>query len=187
MQHVYWLAVMVVVSSPLAGAVEFQGQPNPPEEIPGIPPAVLEAVRVSDYPSSVVVPADVVLQQADLLQPVTEEGWIVTNQPACDGLLDEASRRYWDLDYPLQLRQYDTQIRLLQAELYNLWRRHAVYRYFNKTGVLMVTVQDNQLAILALHERLRNLRYERMLFIRHNHLERKWHHAGAIVTDTIAD
>lgn len=150
--------------------------PGIPETLPGVPPAVPKDYVICPpaYPAPQFVPPELLLQQADSVQPLNELGWIVTTRPvdSCDRITpDAATREFRDITYPLQLRQLDTQIRLAQVELANWRERVDVYRYFNKTGVLMVDYQNSQLTVLALQERVRNLRYERMLVIRHRNRE----------------
>jgi hypothetical protein len=137
------------------------------------PPIAVCAPRFS---TPLFVPAEEVLRQAARKQPVTSDGWIVQNRPvsSCDRFVGTAEQRAYELwEKPLQLRRYDAQIRLLQAELGSLQRKLQTYHYFNKAGALPVTVENTQLAILAAEERLKLARDERMLFLRWQNLERQ--------------
>jgi hypothetical protein len=120
------------------------------------------------------VPAEELLKRAEQEQQVTPEGWIVRNRPVpeCVNCLeDQATRAYKLFEYPLKIRDYDTRIRLAEAEVASLQRQLQELKYFNKTGPLFVTVENARLALLESLERLRNLRYERMLFVRLKNLE----------------
>ena len=120
------------------------------------------------------MPAEEVLREAEQLQPATPEGWIVRNRPVseCVNCVEDlAALRYKMFEFPLKRRQYDSKIRLLQAELASWQRKMTTYKYFNKTRALAVTVENTQLTILGTQEQLRNLRYERMLFLRQHSLE----------------
>jgi hypothetical protein len=121
------------------------------------------------------VPADVLLQQADARHPPTAEGWIVRDDPTnlWIGEFDPARRANDDFGYLVRLRQYDSQIRITRAEIDSWRRRLSVYRYFNKTGALFITTENTFLSLINLEEQLRNLRYERMLFMRQHHQERQ--------------
>lgn len=128
------------------------------------------------YSTPIVVSADELLREADQVAPVTPEGWIVRNRPVgdcanCVG--DIEAMRYKMFEYPLKLRQYNSKIRLLNAELASWQRKMTTYKYFNKAQGIPVTVENTRLTILATQEQLRNLRYERMLFIRQHQLEQQ--------------
>lgn len=128
------------------------------------------------YDTPMFIPADELLREANAVQPVTKEGWIVQNRPVsdCANYVGDAETRSRELfKLPLQLRRYDSQIRLLEVEAASLRRRMGNYDYFNKAGALFVTVENTRLAYVAVQEQLRNLRYERMLFIRMQNLERQ--------------
>lgn len=128
------------------------------------------------YSTPLFIPADELLREANELQPPTPDGWIVQNRPVTDCVNDlgDAGQRFREqFDLPLQLRRYNSQIRLLEAEAASLQRRMANYRYFNKAGALFVTVENTRLAYVAVQEQLRNLRYERTLFIRRENVERQ--------------
>jgi hypothetical protein len=100
----------------------------------------------------------------------------VRNRPVSDCahcIGDAASRSYELLEYPLKLRQFDAQIRLAQAEVFSWQRRLENYKYFNKAGALFIAVENTRLTYREAQERLRNLRYERMLFVRLHGLEKQ--------------
>lgn len=157
--------------------------------IAGFPATVIgpHVVAPPKYFEPVYVPADVLLDQAEVVQPRTKEGWIVRNRPVFADCLtaDPAARAYASFEYPLRLRNYESQIRLAQAEVDSWRRRLAVYSYFNKAGGLMVTVEDARLALLEATERLRNLRYEQTLFIRHHNQERHLQQHGVILSQEV--
>lgn len=145
------------------------------------PPAAAQlpiVVCPPKYTVPLFVPADELLRQAKQTQPETPEGWIIRHRPVldCNNYVgDAAAREEQFFHYPLKLRQYNTQIRMLQAELASWNRRLANYNYFNKGGALPVTVENTWLYLLATQERLRNVRYERMLFFRLQEIERQLH------------
>jgi hypothetical protein len=147
---VIWILFAVAAPAALA-----QAPPAAPSQAPVAVPAVYEAPEF--------VPADVLLRQADQIQPLTAEGWIVTTRPVVDCAAAPAFRGYDEL---MRFREYQTQLRLVRAEIAILDERLAVYHYFNKAGALMVDFQNTLLARIAAGERLRNLRYEHMLYTR---------------------
>ena len=152
-----------------------------PGDMQGIPSEFPMAVPMNSL-EPVFVPADVLLKQADEIQPVTPEGWIVTTRPAS---VYAAVTAYRDYDYLSRLRNYETQIRLTRVEIHMLEQRLVVYRYFNKTGVLLIDFQNTQLAKLAAEERLRNIRFERMLFFREQN--RHFHPPDMVVSREFLD
>jgi hypothetical protein len=128
------------------------------------------------YSTPMVIPADELLREANTVQPLTKEGWIVQNRPVsdCANYVGDAETRFREhFKLPLQLQRYNSQIRLLEAEAASLQRRMANYKYFNKAGALFITVENTRLAYIATQEQLRNLRYERTLFVRLQNLERE--------------
>ncbi len=169
------LSLMCVwLGSSLASAAEFRSQ----EEVAGARQLELKPIIVCPprFSTPMFVPADVLLQEAEQVQLVTPEGWIVRNHPVndCINCLGDAATRSYELfEYPLKLRQFNSQIRQVEAEVASWQRRMATYMYFNKAGALFVTVENTHLALFEAHERLRNLRYERMLFVRLHNLERQ--------------
>jgi hypothetical protein len=178
MSRASWFVILLLVDAPLLRAQATLAEELSP---PAQPPVVVAAPSL--FPAPVFVPADVLLCQADQIQPLTEEGWIITTRAprAFAHAGDPATRLEENFEIPMRLREYDTQIRLAQAELENIRERLIVYHYFNKAGALMIDVQNARLALLSTEERLRNLRYERMLFQRHRSIERALH-TSAILT-----
>jgi hypothetical protein len=162
------LCLVTLLAASMAAGAEFR---TAQEIVGGAPAAQPIVVCPPKFTTPVFVPVEQLLHDPP---PVTPEGWIIHNRPVneCINCVDDAETRAYKLyEYPLKLREYNTQIRLLQAEI-ALWQRKlANYKYFNKTGVLMVVVENGNLTLLAAQERLRNLRYERMLFLRLQNLE----------------
>lgn len=138
----------------------------------------------SYIPNSIFVPIDELLAKADAMNPVTWEGVITRNRPvaACGQIPDAATRAEELVHHPTRLRNYESEIRLIKAEIRMLEHRVIEYRYFNKANALYTTAQETDLLLLAARERLRNLRYERMLYIRHRNLEKTLATFGAIVS-----
>ncbi|MGE3777595.1 MAG: hypothetical protein AB7F89_10450 [Pirellulaceae bacterium] len=165
---------------------ELRSQPIESVE-PGVPAPAVILARPSVFPESRFVPAEVILQEADARQPLTEEGWIVTTRPASPVRLspDSVQRVWEDVEHPRNVRQYATEIRLLQIKIAHLAQREAVYRYFNKTGALLVVYQNTRLARQAAEARLRDLRYERALWTRHHQRERFLAEHGVVVSQEI--
>lgn len=187
MFHRVFFCLAIVACPFVSTAVADQTDASARQEVIGMPEPVLQPYYVCprQFLEPVYVPADLLLQQADMIQPRTPEGWIVTNRPVsecCSFSADPAARAYSNFEYPLRLRQYDSQIRLARAEVLSWKRRLSVYYYFNKTGALMVTTENAKLFLLEAQERLRNLRYERMLFIRQHNLEAQLHAQGLLVS-----
>jgi hypothetical protein len=120
------------------------------------------------------VPVEELLREVEHESPLTPEGWIVQKRSAASYFQETDADRLADelVEHPMKMRNYDSQIRMLRAQLDSLQRRLANYHYFNKAGALFVTVEQTQLAILAVQEELRNLRHERMLVRRLHHIER---------------
>jgi hypothetical protein len=146
-------------------------EPAPAGPDPALTPLYVCPPR---YSTPIVVPAEEVLQAAEQLQPLTDEGWIVQRRPVadCTNLVGDAeSRAYQYFEFPLQLRRYESQIRMAEAELQSWQRRLENYKYFNKAGGLFVTVENTELAVKAAERRLKDLRYERQLFFRLHNIE----------------
>jgi hypothetical protein len=83
--------------------------------------------------------------------------------------------RYDQVDYPLQLRRLDTQIRLAEAER-DVWRRRVqeystLENWTGPTG-LLITLDDARLSQLRLERLVDDLREERMLLER-NHFDQR--------------
>jgi hypothetical protein len=153
---------------------------DPQEEIVGVPHTDLKPVLVCPprYSVPMVIPAEEMLRQAEQLTPVSPEGWILHHRPVadCENCVGSAEDRAYELfEYPLKIRDYNTRVRLLEAQVASWERRLKNYEYFNKAGALFLAVENAQLAHQAASERLRNLRYERMLFLRLHNLERQLH------------
>ena len=133
------------------------------------------------------VPAHILLQQADALYPPRPDGWIVSESPvnAWQMAMDPAKQTYERFEYPLRLRQYDSQIRVAQA-LVNSWRRRLrEYRYFNKANALFIANENAILAYIQAEENLRNLRYERMLFEREHQWQGRLLPSEIVISDEV--
>lgn len=125
------------------------------------------------FSAPIFVPVEELLQG---LPDARTTAWIVRDKPVADCVVhygDAATRHYEDFVRPLQTREYYSQVRLLTAEIEALERHLAHYRSFNHTDGLMVTIDSTELALMATRERLRNLRYERALALRHQTRERE--------------
>ncbi|MEZ6114196.1 MAG: hypothetical protein R3C99_24765 [Pirellulaceae bacterium] len=83
------------------------------------------------------------------------------------------------VDYPLRLRQLDTEIKLADAELQSLRRINANYSKFNRVsndgGPLLLEREQFKLDLLRAELRLKNLRDERFLLNRHLSEQRRLH------------
>lgn len=163
----FWLA-----SAYAAVSAEFQAAApaKQPEEIQGIPQTMVRPLEICPprFSSPMYVPAQEVLRQADMLNPRTPEGWIITNRPvaSCAHCVGGQSGTIAYLEHALRLRQYDSQIRMLQAEIGSWQRKLRNYQYFNKGGALPVTVENTRLTIMGAQEQLQLLRLERQLYIK---------------------
>ena len=174
MRHVFLvLSVGFWLASTLAAvSAEFQAAApaKQPEEIQGIAQKAVKPIVVCPprFSTPLYVPAHDVLSRADLLNPRTPEGWIITNRPvaSCANCVGGPTGTVAYLEHSLRLRQYDSQIRLLQAEIASWQRKQRTYQYFNKAGALPVTVENTRLNILGAQEQLQLLRLERQLYIK---------------------
>jgi hypothetical protein len=135
------------------------------------------------FPDGAFVPADVLLKQADARHPPTAEGWIVQGDPTDSWLrdIDPAKRSLEHAKYLFELRQYDSQIRIARSVV-DLWRRRLnVYSYFNKAGALLLPMENAYIALITAQEDLKNLRYQRTLFVREHYLQKR----AMITADTV--
>jgi hypothetical protein len=85
-----------------------------------------------------------------------------------ESLPEIGARLYDQVDYELQLRQLNSDIKLATARLDAQRERVYVYdKYFHRTSALLITRQNARLAVLESELRLKQLRHEKLLMLRH--------------------
>lgn len=88
--------------------------------------------------------------------------------PVNETLPEQGARLYDQVDYRLQLQKLDSQIKLGQAQLEASRERSRIYhKYFGRTPALLLTRQNARLNVLEQELKLKELRNEKLLLIRH--------------------
>ncbi len=102
--------------------------------------------------------------------PAAHDGRIITYRriPINETLPQLGARLYDKVDYELQLRRLDAEIKLAKAHLETRRERTSVYdKHFGRTPALFLTRQNAHLAVLEGELRLKELRKEKQLLLRH--------------------
>ncbi|MBP89067.1 MAG: hypothetical protein CMJ64_20520 [Planctomycetaceae bacterium] len=111
--------------------------------------------------------------------PLANDGRIITYRrvPINETLPQLGARLYDKVDYELRLQKLDSEIKLTRARLDTQRERSYVYdKHFGRTPALFLTRQNAHLAEFVSELRLKELRKEKQLLLRHRRDKVRYRH-----------